>query len=186
VADRRNDRRFLRKEILRKIPAKRKRKIPVNFFATLGVRPNATLEVRPIKSNFAFGPSASRTYPQPWGLAAMSKKILRDDHDAEFIRGVYRLIQLCPRAVAEIFIELGAEFLLRTTLEQKFAYYLSALGALGPEVLDAVGANQLPSPRGRRRRPRRYRISTTARKKPPPATPWDPVPFEWSERRPGR
>jgi hypothetical protein len=105
-----------------------------------------------------------------------------DDRDVEFIHNVVRLAELCPRAVAELLLELA----LRAAIEERLAYYLQALGRLGPEVLDAVGANQLPSPRGHRRRPRRDRIPAAARKKRALAKPWRPVPFERSERRPPR
>jgi hypothetical protein len=111
---------------------------------------------------------------------------LVDPSDGEFIRDALRLIEQRPAAVVALLIELGAEYLLRFVIEQKLARYLEALGALGPEVLDAVGANQLPSPRGRRRRPRRDRITATDRKKRASSKPWVPVPIKLSERRPGR
>jgi len=114
----------------------------------------------------------------------MSKKIHLDDHDHEFIRGVYRLITLCPRAVAELLLEISCEFLLRGPIDAKLAYYLDHLEAIRPEVLAALGISELP--RGRRRRPRRDRIPAAARQKRAPARPWRPVPIKRSERRPTR
>jgi hypothetical protein len=105
---------------------------------------------------------------------------LADNRDVEFIHDIVRLAVLCPRAVAELLIELG----LRAEIAPRLDYYLQALGRLGPEVLAAVGANQLP-PRRRRRR-RGERISTADRKKRAPAKPWRPTPFLASQRRPGR
>jgi hypothetical protein len=69
----------------------------------------------------------------------MSKKSAND----EFILDVVRLIEICPRAVAELLLEFGREYFLLAPIEEKLARYITSLEALGPATLTAIGADWL-------------------------------------------
>jgi hypothetical protein len=69
-----------------------------------------------------------------------------DLRDERLYRNVVRLHVLGPRAIYELLAELGAKRLLRTEIEALVAHYV----ARGPELVQAVGADQplpLPPPR---------------------------------------
>ena len=57
-----------------------------------------------------------------------------------FQRLVTRVHALGPRVLAELLATLGAEFLIRVSIERKLARY----AALDPQILRAVGADRFP------------------------------------------